>query len=119
MLNFGIIGMNDGNGHPYSFSAIFNGYNEDALEECPYSAIKEYLPVCHRNEMIIPDANVTHIWTQDKKLSESVAGISRIPNIVNNPELYVRAAIISDRPHSNPTIPGDTIKAWIQPAKVL
>lgn len=30
-------------------------------------------------------------------------------------ELYVRAVVISDRPHANPTIPGDTLKAWTQP----
>ena len=42
--------MNEGNGHPYSFSAIFNGYNEEAINECPYSAIKQYLPAHHRNK---------------------------------------------------------------------
>ena len=86
MLNFGIMGMNEGNGHPYSFSAIFNGYNEDALEECPYEAIKIYLPSSHRNEVMIPDARVSHIWTQDREMSESVARVSKIPNIVNKPE---------------------------------
>ena len=27
-LKIGIIGSSDGNGHPYSWSAIFNGYNK-------------------------------------------------------------------------------------------
>jgi len=30
-------------------------------------------------------------------------------------ELYVRALITSDAPHPNPTVPGDTLKAWTQP----
>jgi len=30
-------------------------------------------------------------------------------------ELYVRAIVISDRPHPNPTVPGDVTKAWTQP----
>jgi len=30
-------------------------------------------------------------------------------------ELYVRALVISDRPHPNPTVPGDVTKAWTQP----
>jgi len=30
-------------------------------------------------------------------------------------ELYVRAVIVSDAPHPNPTTPGDTRKAWTQP----
>ena len=33
-------------------------------------------------------------------------------------ELYVRAVVVSDRPHANPTIPGDTLKAWTQPVCV-
>ena len=56
MLRFGIIGLNEGNGHPYSFSAIFNGYDESRLEECPYAAIRAYLPAIHQNRCIIPDA---------------------------------------------------------------
>ncbi len=86
MLNFGIIGMNQGNGHPYSFSAIFNGYDEKYLPECPYEAIKIYLPGSHRNENIIPDANITHIWTQDREMSQSVANLARIPHIVDDYE---------------------------------
>lgn len=30
-------------------------------------------------------------------------------------ELYVRALVTSDAPHPNPTVPGDTMKAWTQP----
>jgi hypothetical protein len=30
-------------------------------------------------------------------------------------ELYVRALVISDQPHPNPTVPGDVMKAWTQP----
>lgn len=33
-------------------------------------------------------------------------------------ELYVRAIIISDNLHPNPTVPGDTTKAWIQPIAI-
>jgi len=32
-------------------------------------------------------------------------------------ELYVRAVVTSDRPHPNPTVPGDTMKAWTQPVR--
>ncbi len=38
MLKLGIMGLNEGNGHPYSFAAIFNGYDEGALAECPFAA---------------------------------------------------------------------------------
>jgi hypothetical protein len=104
VLNFGIIGMNKGNGHPYSFSAIFNGYNKDAFEQCPYAAIRQYLTDHHRNEVMIKDAQVTHIWTQDKETSQSVANLAKIPNIVDNYEDMigkVDAVILArDDPHN-------------------
>lgn len=78
------MGLNEGNGHPYSFSAIFNGYDEGALNECPFAAIRTYLPAIHQNRHIIPDARVTHIWTQDADLSRRVARVSRIPHVVEH-----------------------------------
>lgn len=85
MFKIGIIGLNEGNGHPFSYSAIFNGYNPEELEKrCPFELIKEYLPRDHRNENLLGTAKVTHIWTQDRKISEDVATVSLIPNIVDN-----------------------------------
>ena len=82
MLKFGIIGMNEGNGHPYSFAASFNGFQEKALAtECPFPIIREYLTAHHRNREFIPDARITHIWTQDPKLSRQVADVSKIPHV--------------------------------------
>lgn len=87
MLKLGIIGMNEGNGHPYSYTAVFNGYNEKALEEkCPFEIIKKYLKRHHRNQEFIKDARVTHIWTQDEALSENVASVSNIPHISDSIE---------------------------------
>ena len=42
-LKLGIIGLSEGNGHPYSWSAIFNGYDSTAMEECGFQAIPRYL----------------------------------------------------------------------------
>jgi predicted dehydrogenase len=84
MLRFGIMGLNEGNGHPYSFSAIFNGYDESALAECPFAAIRAYLPAIHQNRHIIPDARVTHVWTQDAALSQRVARLAKIPNVAGD-----------------------------------
>ena len=87
MLNFGIIGINDGNGHPYSYSAVFNGYNEEALEKkCPFEMIRRYLKEHHRNRKFIEDARVTHIWTHDRASSENVANVSNIPHIADSIE---------------------------------
>ena len=39
-IKLGIIGMTEGNGHPYSWSAIFNRYDVDAMtKECPFPGI--------------------------------------------------------------------------------
>lgn len=85
MIKLGMIGLNEGNGHPFSYSALFNGYDPHALQErCPFPLIREYLPKEHRNEVFIEAAKVTHIWTQDRKLSEDVSRVSLIPNIVSD-----------------------------------
>jgi len=84
MIKLGILGLNEGNGHPFSYAAICNGYDPKELEKrCPYDLIKEYLPKEHKNENGLKDVQVTHIWTQDTKLSEDVAKVSLIPNIVD------------------------------------
>ena len=66
-------------------SAMFNGYDPEALNDlCPFKLIKEYLPRDHRNEFLINDAKVTHIWTQSEKESFKISKVSKIPNIVPN-----------------------------------
>ena len=86
-LKIGVLGLNEGNGHPFSYSAIFNGYDPQALEtRCPFALIREYRPRDHRNEVFVEGAKVTHIWTQERALSEDVAAVARIPNIASEPE---------------------------------
>ena len=31
-IRIGILGMTEGNGHPYSWSAMFNNYNKEEME---------------------------------------------------------------------------------------
>ena len=84
MYDLGIIGMSPGNGHPYSWSAIFNGYNKEKMAECPFPVIPEYLGKQERDTFGIEDVRVTHIWTQEKKISEDIAETSLIENVVDN-----------------------------------
>ena len=87
MIKLGVIGMSYGNGHPYSWAAIFNGFNKDEMALCLFPVIPEYL-----SKQIFPEdflcnyAKVTHIWTQDLKISKQIALASKIDNIVNNIE---------------------------------
>jgi predicted dehydrogenase len=85
-LKLGMIGMSEGNGHPYSWSAIFNGYDLEHMESCPFPVIPDYLSKQTFPDDCIDDALVTHIWTQDRDTSEDIAKASRIPNIVSDLE---------------------------------
>ena len=85
-LKLGIIGFSEGNGHPYSWSAIFNGYNKVAMEDCGFPVIPRYLEKQQFPKDTINEAKVTHLWTQDPALSHHISVAAYIPNIVRNPE---------------------------------
>ena len=81
-LKLGIIGLSAGNGHPYSWSAIFNGYDPSVMADCGFPVIPEYLSHQKFPDDCIPNAHVTHIWTQETEISRHVAAASNIPNVV-------------------------------------
>jgi hypothetical protein len=83
MLKLGIIGSSPGNGHPYSWSAIFNGYDPEAMATCPFPVIPQYLAERRFPEDSLQQGRVTHIWTQDPALSAHIAAASRISHVVN------------------------------------
>ena len=80
----GIIGLSDGNGHPYSWSAIFNGYNHEVIKHSKFPAITEYLSKQTFPKDCIKDANITHVWTQNKNLTTHIANSCNILNVVDN-----------------------------------
>jgi hypothetical protein len=82
MVKIGIIGYNEGNGHPYSFSAIINGYNASIMETSPYSVIYKYLSERNKDELGIDNCKITHIWTPYPHISNNIAECTYIPNIV-------------------------------------
>lgn len=88
-LKLGVIGLSDGNGHPYSWSAIFNGYDPKSMEECGFPVIPRYLEQQIWPESTIKNATVCGIWTQDIELSQKVAKASLIDNIYDTPEKMV------------------------------
>jgi predicted dehydrogenase len=86
MIKLGVIGLSEGNGHPYSWSAIFNGYDWDYMKDCPWEVIPQYLSQQTFPDDAIANATVTHIWTQDKVASEHIAKSANIPNVVEQME---------------------------------
>ena len=86
MLKVGLIGLSEGNGHPYSWSAIINGdYNEKEMIDCGYAGIPLYL-AANCDTLGIEGAKVTHVWTQDRNISEHIAKASLIDNVVDKME---------------------------------
>jgi len=85
-MRLAMLGMVDGNGHPYSWSAIFNGYDREAMAKCPYAAIPEYLGKEPDERFGIGGARVTHIWTDDPADAVKVARASLIPSVVGRAE---------------------------------
>ena len=84
MIKIGIIGQNVGNGHPISYSSIFNGYNNFYLKKyCNFELIKKYLPLEHKNKKynIISGAKIYSIWTQDINISKKISKICNIEHI--------------------------------------
>jgi predicted dehydrogenase len=97
-LRLAMLGMIEGNGHPYSWSAIVNGYEPAEMAKCPYAGIPKYLGAQPLESVRIPGARVTHIWTDDPADAPKVARASKIEHVVSKPDEVigkVDAVIIS------------------------
>ena len=81
-----MLGMVDGNGHPYSWSAMFNGYNKEEMAKCPFPVIPDYLGKEPPHKFGVRGAKITHIWTDDPEDAKKVAAAALIPNVVEKPE---------------------------------
>ncbi len=76
--------MSPGNAHPYSWSAIINGcYDGKEITKQGYPGVTAYLDA-NRDTLGLTDAVVSHVWTQDHKISESIAKTTNIPAIADN-----------------------------------
>ena len=85
-LKLGMIGLSPGNGHPYSWGAIFNGYDVNEMSSCPFPVIPQYLSQQSFPQDAIADATVSHIWTQDRDISNHVAKSAYIEAVVDDLE---------------------------------
>ena len=85
-IRIAMLGMVDGNGHPYSWSAILNGYDREAMKACPFPTIPEYLGAQPPEQLDLPGVRVTHIWTDDPADAELVARAAHIPHVAEHAE---------------------------------
>jgi hypothetical protein len=87
LLKLGVIGMSEGNGHPYSWSAIFNGFNGEYMNDCPFPVIPAYLSKQKFPENFLTNVGqVTHVWTQDSITSQHIAKSAKIEYVVDKME---------------------------------
>ena len=75
-IKLGIIGESEGNGHPFSWQAICNGYNRETILNSGYPIINKYLEAQNWNQDFIPNCKVTSIWTDNPSRSRFIASTS-------------------------------------------
>ncbi|MDN3555238.1 Gfo/Idh/MocA family protein [Halomonas maura] len=104
VTRIGMLGASDGNGHPFSFSAIINGYCDHGLRAAGWPVIYDYVRRRHGSEFGVGDLRVTHAWTQDVEQTASLCAAARIPHAVRDPlEMIgaVDAVIIARDDHAS------------------
>lgn len=81
MVKLGMIGMSEGNAHPYSWSAIINGFFDGTeIARVGYPAVAAYLNA-NRDTLGLPGARVTSVWAQENSVAASIARAAGIDGI--------------------------------------
>ena len=84
MKTFGIIGLSEGNGHPFSYGSIINGYSPEGLAASGWQGIYEYVRRRHASEFGLQGWTITHAWTQDAESTKKLCAACRIPHGVGD-----------------------------------
>jgi len=91
-IKIAMLGMTEGNGHPYSWSIMINGgYDAAALSACPFPAIGDYIVKQPPETLGIKGVQVSHVWTDDPADAAKVAQVAQIPNIAGRAEEVIGA----------------------------
>ncbi len=84
MIELGIIGFSKNNGHPYSFSAIVNGYNYKYFEKVGYEFILNYLNQQHKKSFLNKNLKVSKVWSSNYNQAKLLAKACKINHVVKN-----------------------------------
>ena len=88
-LKIGILGFTEGNGHPYSWSAMFNHYDKEEMESCGFPVIPRYLEKQPNHSFGIPGAKITCVCCTGyagREEAEHIARAAKIPTVYDRPE---------------------------------
>lgn len=105
MVRLGVLGFSEGNGHPFSFSAIVNGYDDAAFATIGWGGIHDYLRKRGPEEFGFDGVAVTHCWMPDRAMAEGLSRACRVAHVVDAPEAMIgqvdAALILRDDPESH------------------
>lgn len=82
--SIGIIGISEGNGHPFSYSSIINGYSPEGLSKCGWPGIYDYVSRRHSSEFGLTGWKVTHAWTQQPETTRKLCAACQIETAVED-----------------------------------
>lgn len=86
-IRLAMLGMVEGNGHPYSWSAIVNGtYNASEIIAGGYGGIVDYLKIQPPGALGIAGAKVTHVWCDNRADADQVVRASGVAHAVDRAE---------------------------------
>lgn len=104
-LRLGVLGLSPGNGHPFSFSAIVNGYDPTAFAATGWSVILDYLQRRPAQDFGFPGVRVTCAWTPDPAITRGLCAACRIPTALERPEAMLgrvdAVLLLRDDPESH------------------
>lgn len=86
MFKLGVLGFSEGNGHPFSFAAIVNGFDDQAFGETGWPVIHNYLRRRSADDFGIDGLTVTHAWMPQRGMARALARGCRIGAVVETPD---------------------------------
>jgi hypothetical protein len=86
VIRLGIIGFSEGNGHPFSFASIVNGYNDNAFAGAGWPVIHRYLQERHPSEFATRNARVVAAWMPSAAMCQALCAATRIQHICTSLE---------------------------------
>ncbi len=84
-MKVGILGHSPGNGHPFSYSTIINGYSDAGLREAGWPVIYDYVRRRHTSDFGVAGLRVTCAWTQDRAVTQALCRAANIDTAVASP----------------------------------
>jgi hypothetical protein len=85
VIRTGVLGWSEGNGHPFSYSSIINGFDDHAMSQSGWPGIHRYLREKDQADFGFSHLKVTHVWTQDPEVTSKIAASARIATQCRDP----------------------------------